>query len=191
MTGVSASRQDPRATRPIGAERSTSKMDAGRKSSESKHRHRSSTVERRDKYLSVERAPDEHHLYLRTVQRAAVDRSLGAVDTPLSRTPGSAYHDKAALACRQLALFPRFRIDSGRSVQETAESAAVWTPMRRSRSASCGWVVQPLRVRGVAKCSQSTSPPQEKPIWAGVAWWRFPGSSGGKICVSFGADFTS
>ena len=106
MTGVNASRQDPRATRPIGAERSTSKMDAGRKSSESKHRHRSSTVEQRDKYLSVERAPDEHHLYLRTAQRAAVDRSLGAVDTPLSRTPGSAYHGTAALVGRQPALFP-------------------------------------------------------------------------------------
>ena len=75
MTGVSASRQDPRAIRPIGAKRSTSKMDAGRKSSESKHRLRSSTVERRDKYLSVERAPDEHRLYLRTAQRAAADRS--------------------------------------------------------------------------------------------------------------------
>jgi hypothetical protein len=128
MTGVSASRQDPRATRPIGAERSTSKMDAGRKSSESKHRHRSSTVERRDKYLSVERAPDEHRLYLRTAQRAAVDRSLGAVDTPLSRTPGSAYHEKATLAGRQLALFSRFWTDFGRSVQQAAECAETPPP---------------------------------------------------------------
>ena len=150
MTGVSASRQDPRATRPIGAERSTSKMDAGRKSSESKHRHRSSTLERRDKYLSVERAPDEHHLYLRTVQRAAVDRSLGAVDTPLSRTPGSAYHDKAALAGRQLALFPRFRTDSGRSVQQTVESAAV-SPPRAGSPHPFLRVVQPLSIRLVAK----------------------------------------
>ena len=117
MTGVSASRQDPRATRPIGAKRSTSKMDAGRKSSESKHRLRSSTVERRDKYLSVERAPDEHRLYLRTAQRAAVDRSLGAVDTPLSRTPGSAYHDKAALVGRQLAHIGVFCGNLSRSMQ--------------------------------------------------------------------------
>ena len=130
MTDVSASRQDPRATRPIGAERSTSRMDAGRKSSESKHRHRSSTVERRDKYLPVERAPDEHHLYLRTVQRAAVDRSLGAVDTPLSRKLGSAYHGKAALPGRHIAHFPRSRADFRRRVQQAAESAEVLPPPR-------------------------------------------------------------
>ena len=97
MTGLSHSGQHPRATRPIGAERSRSKTDAGRQSSESTHRHRSSKVEQRDKYLSVERAPDGRRQCLRTVQRAAADRSVGVVDTPLLRASGSAYHEEPAL----------------------------------------------------------------------------------------------
>ena len=50
------------------------------------------------------------------------------------------------LAGRQLAHFPRFRADFGRTVQQAAESA-VSPPMLRGKPAFCGRVVQPQRVR--------------------------------------------
>ncbi len=88
--------QQPKETRANEATRSRKQREEARKSDESRRGHRPSRLEQRDKYLSVERVSDGRRQTPRTGQRTAPDRTGDAVDTPLSRASGSAYHETSS-----------------------------------------------------------------------------------------------